>query len=250
MRVAVAGGTGTVGRHVVRAAQDAGHETVVLARSSGVDLSSGDGVEQALAGVDAVVDVSNITALRRAPAQEFFTTATTHLMAAGSRAGVQHHVVLSIVGVDRVPLGYYQAKRYQERLALVGPVPASVLRATQFYELAAQLPDRVPGPVAVVPRMRSRPVAAREVAVALVALLEREPVGLGPEMAGPEEHDMADLVRRVVQARGQRRRVVGVRAPGAAGRTMASGGLLPTADGPRGQVTFEQWLSTEHPGPG
>ncbi len=220
MRVAVAGGTGLIGRMVVDALQSCGDTAVVVARSVGVDLLTGDGLDQALAGVEAVVDVSNIATARRATAVGFFGTATRTLLAGGQRAGVQHHVVLSIVGVDRVPWGYYEGKRHQEQMAIDGPVPATVLRATQFHEFADQMLQRG-GPVVLVPKMLCQPVAAREVASALVALTHARPQGLAPQLAGPEQLYMPDMVRQLARDRGVRRPVVAVRLPGEPGRAMA-----------------------------
>ncbi|MFC1420736.1 SDR family oxidoreductase [Streptacidiphilus cavernicola] len=251
MRIAVAGGTGVVGRHVVEAVRAAGHDPVVLARSTGVDLATGAGLDRALAGVDAVVDVSNRMTVSRARAVAFFEAATGNLLAAGKRAGVAHHVALSIVGVDRVGYGYYQGKLRQEALVLAAGesvgVPGSVLRATQFHEFAAQMLERG-GPFAVAPRMLTQPVAAREVGVALAALAAGEPVGLAPELAGPEQHQMGDLIRRLVRARGLRRLVVPLWMPGAVGKAMTGGGLLPTGPGPRGSQTFDQWLADDAAG--
>jgi uncharacterized protein YbjT (DUF2867 family) len=247
-RIAVVGGTGLLGRYVVGAVKAAGDEPVIAARSRGVDIITGVGLDAALHGVDAVIDVSNVTTLRRRTSVEFFAVASRNLLAAGRRANVRHHVALSIVGVDRVDSGYYAGKRAQEGVVLDGTWPATVLRATQFHEFAGQLLDRVPGPLAVIPKMLVQPVAAREVAVALVVLAAGEPHGLAPEMAGPEQHQLVDLARRVVRARGQRRLVLGVRPPGRAGRAAATGGgLLPTGPGPRGTVTFAEWLSRNEP---
>lgn len=243
MRVVVAGGTGAVGQHVVTAAAAAGHEAVVLTRSRGVDVTTGQGLDAALAGADAVVDVTNVVTTGRRRSVMFFTAATGHLLSAGQRAGVGHHVVLSIVGVDRVGFGYYEGKRVQEEMVLAGPLPASVLRATQFHEFAGQVLARGPGPVALVPRMRVQPVAAREVATALVTLAAGPAVGRAPDIAGPDVHEMVDLTREVVRVSGRRRPVVPVRLPGATGRAMASGGLLPTRPGPRGQQSFAAWLA-------
>lgn len=253
MRIAVAGGTGVVGRHVVEVARESGHDPVVVARSLGVDVTTGDGLDSVLAGVEAVVDTTGVTTTSRRRSVRFFTAATTHLLAASRRVGAHHYVALSIVGVDRVDFGYYAGKRVQEDLALSGPVPASVLRATQFHEFPGQVLGRSRGPVALVPRMRIQPVAAREVAEALVALAEQPPGGLVPELAGPEVHELVDLARQVLPTTLGRRRLLPVRLPGAAGRAMAGGGLLPTAPGPRGRQTFAQWLAscgTAAPGPG
>ena len=241
-RVAVAGGTGVVGRHVVSALRAAGCEPVVLARSTGVDLLTGRGLDEALRGVRAVVDVSNVATQRRSAAVGFFSAATSALLAAGARAGVRHHVVLSIVGVDRVDTGYYAGKRAQERLVSAGEVPWTVLRATQFHEFTEQVLAIVRGPVAPVPAMRVQPVAAREVGEHLADLVLAAPVGRAPELAGPEVHELPDLVRRLLRARGSRRLVLPLRGPTAASRAVTGGALLPTGAGPRGRQPFDDWL--------
>ena len=242
MKIAIAGGTGVVGARVVEAAAAAGHEPVVLSRSRGVDLISGAGVTAAVDGAEAVIDVANVVALSRGKAVAFFGTETRNLLAASASAGVRHHVALSIVGIDRVRLGYYAGKLAQERLIAAGPVPWSVVRATQFHEFSGQLLARMKGPVAVVPRMQSATVAAWEVAEHLVAVAVGEPLGQATELAGPEVHDMADLARRVLRARGSRRRVLSLRLPGRAGAAMANGDLLPSGDCVRGTQTFDEWL--------
>ncbi|HEU5037873.1 MAG TPA: 3-beta hydroxysteroid dehydrogenase [Nocardioides sp.] len=241
MRIAVAGGTGLVGRLVVDAATGRGHDVVVLARSEGVDLTTGSGLAGRLDGVETVVDTTNHPSQKRAAAESFFGTVTQHLLDAEAAAGVGHHLVLSIVGIDDVDTGYYAGKRLQESLVAQGRVPWTVLRATQFHEFAEQaLGFARVGPFSLVPRMLSQPVAAREVAQHLVDLAEGAPAGRAPELAGPERHDMADLARRVAHGR----RVVPVRLPGKAGRAMRAGALCPQGDGPRGETTFEEWLAT------
>lgn len=235
-----------VGRHVVTVANARGHEVVPLARAVRVDLRSSDGLADRLAGVHAVIDTSGTRTQRRATARRFFGDVTRHLLEAGTAAGVAHHGALSIVGVDRVDTGYYAGKLDQERLVAIGPVPWSILRSTQFHEFAQQALGFVAvGPVSLVPRMRIQPVAAREVAEALVGLVEEGPSGRLTELAGPEVHQLVDLCRRLVDARGVRPKVVGVALPGAVGRAMRDGALLPVADGPRGVVTFEDWLVRE-----
>ncbi|GEP33414.1 3-beta hydroxysteroid dehydrogenase [Nocardioides szechwanensis] len=240
MRIAVAGGTGVVGHHVVEVARERGHHVVVLSRSEGVDLTTGAGLTERLDGVDAVIDTTNQVSQRRADSEAFFGGVTRTLLSAEAAAGVRHHVVLSIVGIDDVDSGYYAGKRLQERIAAEGPVPWSVLRATQFHEFAEQALGFVRvGPFSLVPRMLSQPVAAREVGEALVDLAEGDPAGQAPELAGPERLQMVDLARKVAHGR----RVVPVRVPGAAGRAMRTGALVPTGDGPRGRVTFDAWLA-------
>jgi len=239
----VAGGSGCVGRLVVDEARAAGHQPVVITRSAGVDIMTGSGLDDALAGASVLIDVSNIRTMRRDRSVAFFETGTRNLLDAGGRAGASHYVVLSIVGVDRVGIGYYEGKRRQESLVLSGAVPASVLRATQFHEFAAQVLRRTRGPLALVPRMRTQPVAAREVARALLALAVGPPAGMTPELAGPEPLELTQLARQVLRARRSRRVVVPVRLPGAAGRAAARGALLPSGPGPRGTQTFGEWLA-------
>ncbi|MFJ5308384.1 SDR family oxidoreductase [Streptomyces sp. NPDC088350] len=246
MRVAVAGGTGMVGRYVVEELVAAGREPVVLSRSRGVDLlAGGAGLDAALDGVDVVVDVSNVTTTSERKAVAFFDVAGRNLLDAGARAGVRHHVALSIVGIDRVGLGYYRGKLRQEDVVKNGPLPWTVLRATQFHEFAQQVVARVPRPLAVVPRMRTQPIAAREVAQRLVRLTTGPAQGTAPDLAGPRVEQLVDMVRRLLRARHERRLVLPVRMPGAVGAAMAGDGHLPVAGaaGPRGSQTFDEWLA-------
>lgn len=243
MRVAVAGGTGVVGRHAVENLEKAGHEAVVLARSRGVDVATGDGLLDALEGVSAVVDCSNVTTMKASESERFFGAVTRNLLTSGQAAGVRHFVALSIVGIDRVDFGYYRGKVVQEELLLAADRPSSVLRATQFHEFAGQMLDRSRGPVAMVPRMMVQPIAAREVGEALAELAVGEPVGMAPELAGPREESLLDMVRVIAKDRSQRKLVVPVRLPGAVGKAMAGGGLLPQGEGPRGEQTFAQYVA-------
>jgi uncharacterized protein YbjT (DUF2867 family) len=244
MRIAVAGATGVVGRHVVAELRRRGHEVVALARSEGVDVTRLDGLADRLAGVDALIDTLGITTTRRRPATEFFTTTTRNLIEAEGLAGVARHVLLSIVGIDGSSFGYYRAKVAQEDVARTLDTSATILRATQFHEFAEQMLTRAKaGPVVVVPHMTSATVAAAEVAAALVDLAENPQPGT-VEMGGPEEHDMPDLVRHVAEARGVKARVVAVRLPGSAGQAMTDGSLVPENPWRIGTQTFADWLAS------
>jgi uncharacterized protein YbjT (DUF2867 family) len=244
MRIAVAGGTGLVGRLVVAELRAGGHEPVIMARSTGVDLTTGAGLERALEGCQAVIDVSNVTTNSEKAAVGFFGAATEHLLDSGQRAGVEHVVALSIIGIYRTPLPYYAGKRHQEQLIAHGPLPWTVMRAAQFHEFAGQMLERTTfGPVAVVPRMLTRPVAAREVATRLVRLAGEEPQGLSLEMAGPEQLRLPDMARQLLSAQGRRKLVLPVRLPGAAGKAMASGDSLPVGEFVQGEETFGEYLA-------
>lgn len=245
MRIAVAGATGAVGRHVTTELERRGHEVVPLARSRGVDVTSADGLAEHLAGVDAVIDTLGITTTRRTTATDFFTATTRNLLAAERAAGVGQHVLLSIVGIDGSGFGYYRAKVAQEEAAKALDSEVTILRATQFHEFAEQMLERMKaGPIATIPHMRSATVAASEVAAALADLAESPRPGT-VEMGGPEEHDMPDLVRRVAHARGVRAKIVPITMPGSTGRTMKDGSLIPKDPWRVGTQTFAEWLASQ-----
>lgn len=245
MRLAIAGGTGTVGRHVVQVARAHGHETVVLSRSTGIDLASGAGLDAALHGVDAVVDASNTTAMTASASVEAFRTMAGNLLAAERRAHIGHHVALSIVGIDRSDRvwGYYRGKIAQEQTVAAGGVPWTLLRAAQFYEFTQQMFQRAKaGPFVVVPAMRSQPLAAHDVATRLVELAEGGPSGRVADLAGPRVERMADLARRYGRAAGLPGRVVEIRIPGASGRHLHDGSLLADPDAQVTTQDFTAWL--------
>jgi uncharacterized protein YbjT (DUF2867 family) len=242
-KIAVAGGTGTVGRFVVESLRRDGHEVVVLARSTGIDLASGAGLAGAITDVDAVVDVASVQTQSARESERFLGSVTRNLLDAESRAGVRHHVALGIVGSDRAPHGYYAGKALQERLVMDGAVPWTILRATQFHEFAQQIHGRVRvGPAVLVPAMRSRPVAARTVGEHLARLAVAEPAGRVPDLAGPREERMPDLVRRFAAATGLPGRVVAVPLPGGFGRALRDGTILPSDDATLAGPTFAEWL--------
>lgn len=242
MRIAVAGGTGTVGRHVVEQATRVGHDVVVLSRSKGVDLAAGDGLRAAIEGADAVIDVASVQTLSAGASRDFFGTVTENLLAAARGADV-HHVALSIVGAAQAPHGYYAGKLVQEQRVAASAGHWSILRATQFHEFAVQVLARAKVLGAhLVPRMRSQPVAAAEVAAALIQIVESGAHGDEPDLAGPREERMADLARSYLRKTGSAARVIEVRLPGALGAAMANGGLLPGPGVRLGSQTFAQWL--------
>jgi uncharacterized protein YbjT (DUF2867 family) len=140
-RIAVAGASGRVGNHVVDLLQHAGHDVLAMSRSTGVDVSSGDGLAEALSGVQRIVDAATGPSPEQSAASEFFITAARNLQQAGHEAGVERIVVVSIIGCDRFSSGYNVAKVAHEQAALSGPVPARILRAAQFHEFVGQLLD-------------------------------------------------------------------------------------------------------------
>jgi len=247
MRIAIAGGTGLVGALTADAVRAAGHEAVILARSQGVDLVTGTGLDAALDGAAAVIDASNITTLSADAASEFFTAATGNLIAASGRAGVRHLVLLSIVGIDRIPFGYYAGKLAQERVVEASPVPWTIQRATQFHEFAAQMFARAKaGPLHLAPRARTQPIAAGEVGERLVSLAAGDPLGRARDIAGPREEALDAMVKAYAKAIGYRGWVPSISIRTDQMKGMRQGLALPDADADLGHQSFTDWLAAQH----
>lgn len=243
MRVAVIGGTGRIGRYTVEALRLSGHEATPISRSAGVDAYTGAGLDDALAGVGVVVDVTNTRSQDEAEIVDFFGTVTGNLLAAEERAGVAHHVLLSIVGLEQdrhVP--HYAGKREQERRVRSGPIPWSIVRATQFHDFAAMVAGwTLRDGTASIPPLLVQPIDQREVGEMLAEVATGAPLGRSIDIAGPETQDLVDMARRTFAARGEQVRLVPTWR-GHYDTSMAGEVLLPGADARLGNVTFEEWL--------
>ncbi|KQQ98397.1 3-beta hydroxysteroid dehydrogenase [Arthrobacter sp. Leaf141] len=245
MRIAVAGGTGTVGRHVVAVATERGHQVVSMSRSEGVDLVTGRGLDQALRGIETVIDVSGVQALSTKKAVDFFTSATQNLLAAEKAAGVMYHVVLSIVGIDHANSGLYAGKLVQEDEVRHGVIPWTLLRSTQFHEFVPMsIKAASVGPLVFVPTMRTQPIAAKEVAAALVDAAEAGPQGRLPDLGGPQAEQLRGLVAAYLAKTHQKKRIVPLHLPGPMGKAMRNGELIPAPGSAVGRQTFLEWLET------
>ncbi|PZG02207.1 SDR family oxidoreductase [Micromonospora deserti] len=209
MKLTVIGGTGLIGSQVVQKLTAAGHEAVPAAPSTGVDLLTGDGLDQALAGADVVVNVANSPTFDEA-SLDFFRTTMTNLLAAGERAGVRHQVILSIVGVDQVPqLDYYRAKTLQEDLLRQGPTPYSIVRATQFFEFVNAIISWTSDDKTVrLPATRVQPMAAADVVNAVVEVSTAAPLNGIHNVAGPDVFALDELGRITLAAQHDDRAVV------------------------------------------
>ena len=246
-RIAVAGATGRVGRHVVDVLHEGGHDVVAISRSNGVDVITGDGLAAALKGVETVIEVTTGPSPEQGPATEFFTTAIRNLEEAGVQAGVHKLVVVSIIGVDKSTAGYGAAKLAHERAALAGPIPARILRAAQFHELVKMLMGwGRQGDVVYLPKMRTQIVAARTVGEELAAVaLSDEPEGARPaEIAGPREEYLPDLGALLAAKRGDPVKIEAVSRPEDPDDVLGeNGGLLPGPHAKLAGPTFAEWLN-------
>lgn len=237
--ILVTGGTGTLGRPTVARLRTLDHQVRVLSRKPGPDrvvgdLTTGDGLSAALDGADVVVHLA--TSSGRKDVEQ-----TRNLLSAAS--GVRHLIVMSIAGIDRIPLPYYRYKLEAERLIAGSGVPYTVLRATQFHNLV----DRILStqrflPAVLAPAVPLQPIAVEEVAVRLAELAEQEPLnGRAADIGGPERRSVVELARLWKQARSARRAVLPVRVPGKAFGAFAAGQA--TVDGPAyGTITFAEYL--------
>jgi uncharacterized protein YbjT (DUF2867 family) len=245
LTIAVAGGTGTLGRRVAEELRSRGHDVRVLSRRSPdyrVDLTTGTGLAAAVAGCDVTVDASNDTSKHAA---HTLVEGSRRLLAAGQAAGVRHHVCVSIVGCDRAPVGYFRAKLEQERAVERGPVPWSLVRATQFHELvAAMLAPAARWRVLPVPRAALQPVACAEVARAVADVAEGPPRLGRLEVAGPEVADARDLARIWRSVTRRRAILLPVPLPGKLGRALRAGALTAGRPDVSGTIRFAAWLES------
>jgi uncharacterized protein YbjT (DUF2867 family) len=249
--VAVVGGTGTLGAPLVRELLARGAAVRALSRHATgvpagaehrrVDLTSGEGLAAALAGADAVVDAANSTKA----AADVLVAGTGRLLEAGAAAGVTHHLAISIVGIDRVPIKYYRTKLAQEGAIESGPLPFTILRATQFHQLldgafaaAARFGIRPTGTAKV------QPIAPGAVAARLAEAALAAPAGRLPDLAGPRVQTLSELSRVWARARGKHLLPLRVPAWGKMGRRLAGGALCDPAAATPGE-DFEEWLRDE-----
>ena len=245
-KIAVAGATGRVGRHVVDVLEARGHDVVAISRSRGVDVITGDGLADALVGVECIIDAATGASPEQQAATEFFTTEARNLHEAGKRAGVQRMVVVSIIGSDKFTGGYGAAKVAHERAMQSGPIPVTVLRAAQFHEFVEVLMQwGRQGDVTYLPKMRTQLVAARTVAEALADLATAPGSAEATilEIAGPREEYLIDVAMLLAARRNDPVKIEGASNPADPDDGVyESGALLPGPDATLAGPTFEEWL--------
>jgi uncharacterized protein YbjT (DUF2867 family) len=243
MKIVVIGGSGLIGSKLVEQLSEAGHEPLPASPDSGVDTLTGEGLAEALEGARVVVDVSNAPVLDDA-AVHFFQTSTRNIVAEETAAGVSHHVVLSIVGTDRLPdSGYYRAKLAQEEAVKSGAVPYTILRATQFFEFIGRIADaNTDGETVRLPPVLVQPEAADDVAATLAEIAVSGPVNAIVELAGPEQFRLDELARRVLGANNDPRRVTTDAGARYFGAELDDHSLTPGTNPRVAPTRFEDWL--------
>ncbi|WP_030903330.1 SDR family oxidoreductase [Streptomyces sp. NRRL F-5126] len=242
MECAVIGGTGLIGSRVVEDLNAAGHHATPHSLSTGVDILTGKGLDQAVEGAEVVVNLTNSPTFDDASAG-FFRTSMDNLLAASAKAGVRHFVILSIVGVEKVPdLDYYRAKVLQEDILKAGPVPYSIVRATQFMEfMEAAFSWTSDDHTVRLPATPIQPIAAADVAAAVSEVAAGAPLNGTVDVAGPDVYQLDELGRLTLAAKGDGRSVV---TDGTAGMFAAVRGDVLTNRGARLAPThYEDWLA-------
>jgi len=245
MRIVVIGGSGLIGSKLVEKLRQAGHDPLAASPDSGVDTLTGEGLAEALDAAKVVVDVSNAPVWSDEEVMEFFLTSTRNILAAEVAAGVGHHVALSVVGTDRLPeSGYFRAKLAQEEAIEAGPIPYTIVRATQFFEFLGRIADSsTDGETVRVPPVLIQPEAADDVAAALAVAAVGAPVNGTIELAGPERFRLDELTRRVLGANGDPRHVTADDRARYFGAELEEGSLIPGDDAHIAPTRFEDWLS-------
>lgn len=249
MRIVVIGGTGLIGSKLVHALTAHGHEAIAASPRTGVNAVTGEGLTDVLTGAgrqtDVVVDVSNSPSFEDGPALEFFTRSATNLLAAEASAGVRHHVALSVVGTPTLAQqsGYFDAKLTQEKLIGAGPIPYTIVRATQFFEFLGVIADSATVDGAVrLPAKVIQPMAAVDVAEGVAIAALGEPVNGFSEIGGPQRFDLPDLIRTALTARGDNRAVIADPAAKYWGIDIDTDTLVPSADAMFFETRFADWI--------
>lgn len=249
MKIVIIGGSGLIGKKLVNNLRQHGHQVVAASPSSGVNTLTGEGLAEALAGAQVVVDVANSPSFEDKAVLEFFETAGRNLLAAEATAGVGHHVALSVVGTDRLlASGYFRAKMAQENLIKASRIPYTIVRATQFFEFVGAIAQSATdGQTVRLPPALMQPIVSDDVAAALADVAVEKPKNGTVELAGPEPIRMDELVRRFLSANRDARKVTTDAHAGYFGTAVNDQSLTPGDDPRIGPTRFEDWLSRSIP---
>ncbi|MEU9887694.1 SDR family oxidoreductase [Sphaerisporangium sp. NPDC051011] len=244
MKIVVIGGTGLIGSKLVTKLGEHGHEAVAAAPSTGVNTLTGEGLAEALAGAQVVVDVSNSPSFERAAVLNFFETSTRNLLAAEAAAGVGHHVAVSVVGTERMPEnGYFAAKIAQETLIEKSPIPFSLVHATQFFEFVRGIADEATdGDTVRIAPVRFQPMAGDDVAQAVGRVAVGSPLNGRIEIGGPEQFRMDEFFRDALAAWGDPREVVTDPQARYFGSVPGERTLVPGDGATLGEIRYRDWL--------
>src|SRR5580765_5515186 len=244
MKIVVIGGTGLIGSKLVNKLREHGHEAVAAAPNTGVNTLTGEGLAEVLKNASVVIDVSNSPSFEDKAVMEFFRASTGNVLAEEAKAGVRHHVALSVVGTDRLQeSGYMRAKLAQETLIKDAGIPYSIVHATQFFEFITRIADEVTdGTTVRLPPVLIQPIAADDVARAVGTIAVGAPLNGTVEVAGPQHFRFDELIRQSLRAHNDCREVVADPHARYFGAELGERSLIPGDDARLGQIRFEEWL--------
>jgi len=243
MKIVVIGGTGLIGSKTVAILRQGAHDVVAASPNSGVNTVTGEGVKEAVAGAQVVIDLANSPSFEDKAVLEFFETAGRNLLPAEAAAGVRHHVALSIVAIDRTHNGYFRAKLAQEKLILASGIPYTIIRATQFMEFLHGIADSsADGNIVRLPPVLFQPIAADDVAAFVAEMALAAPRNGIVEIAGPERAPFNEIVGRYLKAVGDAREVVSDPEARYWGGRVEKYSLVPLGEARLGRIGLDQWL--------
>ena len=243
MKIVVIGGTGLIGSKTVAILRQGGHEVVAASPNTGVNTITGEGVKEAVAGTQVVIDLANSPSFEDRAVLEFFETSGRNLLPAEAAAGVRHHVALSIVGIDRSDNGYFRAKLAQEKLIVASGISYTIIRSTQFLEFLGAIADSgMDGNVVRISPGLFQPIAADDVAAIVADVALAAPRNGIVEIAGPERAPFNEIVARYLKAVGDPREVVSDPEARYFGGRVEERSLVPLGEARLGGIGFDEWL--------
>jgi uncharacterized protein YbjT (DUF2867 family) len=245
MKIVAIGGSGLIGSKLCKKLAEHGHQVLAASPKSGVNTVTGEGLAEAVTGAQVVVDVSNAPSWDDAAVMKFFDTSTRNVLAAEAKAGVRHHVALSVVGTERAQeSGYFRAKLVQEKLIAASGVPYTIVRATQFFEFLGGIAQAgTDGQVVRLPSALMQPMSADDVAAAVADFTLGSPLNRIVEIAGPEALGIDEAVRRYLTATGDARRVITDASAPYYGTKVSERSLLPDKAARLGATPLDDWLA-------
>jgi uncharacterized protein YbjT (DUF2867 family) len=249
MKIVVIGGTGLIGSKTVAILRRGGHEVVAGSPKSGINSVTGEGLKEAMAGTQVVIDLTNSPSFEDKAVLEFFETSGRNLLPAEAAAGVRHHVALSIVAIDRTDNGYFRAKVAQEKLIKASGIPYTIIRATQFLEFLGGIADSAAeGNIVRLPPVMFQPIAADDVAAVVAEVALAVPRNGIVEIAGPERTAFNEIVARYLKAVGDPREVVRDREARYWGGRVEERSLVPLGEARLGHIGLDEWLRRSRAG--
>ena len=249
MKIVVIGGTGLIGSKVVARLKQKGHDALAAAPNTGVNTITGDGLKDAMAGAQVVVDLANSPSFEDKAVLEFFETSERNLLPAEAAAGVRHHVALSIVGIDRSDNGYFRAKVAQEKLIKASGIPYTIIRSTQFMEFLRGIADSsADGKMVRISPGLFQPIAADDVAAVVAEVALAAPRNGIVEIAGPERAPFNEIIARYLKAVGDPRQVMSDPEARYWGGRVEELSLVPLGEARRGHIGLDEWLRRSRAG--